>query len=265
MTQLLQALNNRKAVNGKGLIVYVTAGYPNYETTLQAVLAAAEAGADVIEIGMPFSDPMADGPIIQKAATEALKAGATTLNTLKLIKKIREHSQIPLVVMTYINSVLQYGILKFATDFVEAGLCGLIIPDLPLEESGIVEPVCRENGLNFIQFIAPTSTEERILTTCGKADGFLYCISSTGVTGIRDIDYSVIGEVIQKVRNYTDVPVAIGFGIGSSQAACAAAQYADAVIIGSAVVQRLMTEGVGAVREFVETIRKALDEGGESS
>lgn len=260
LAKVLECLQN---ANRKGLVVYFTAGCPDYETTAKAVLAAVTAGADVIEIGMPFSDPMADGPVIQKAATQALKAGATTGNTLELIRQIRQHSQVPLVVMTYVNTVLQYGVEHFARDFSEAGVDGIIVPDLPIEESGLIEAACRQNSLDTIQLVAPTSTGERIAVICEKTSGFLYCVSSTGVTGIRDIDYRPVGEVIRKVRDHSSIPVAIGFGIGSPQAACMAAQYADAVIVGSAVMQRLMDEGVQSVSEFVGAVRKALDAGGE--
>ncbi|MCX7780994.1 MAG: tryptophan synthase subunit alpha [Negativicutes bacterium] len=259
MTKITAALNKQKENGSKGLIVYLTAGYPDYETAFRAVLAASEAGADAIEIGMPFSDPLADGPIIQKAAAAALKGGATTAKTRSFIERIRRYSPIPLAVMTYINTVLQYGSEEFVRDFSAAGIEGLIIPDLPIEESGSVEPVCRKYGLDLIKFVAPTSTEDRIASIGRQAAGFLYCISVAGVTGVRDVDYSAIGEVVQQARRYSNIPAAIGFGIGSPQAACRAAQHADAVIVGSAVIERLMTGGVDAVREFVETIRQALD------
>lgn len=260
MTALGETLLKLRENGRKGLIVYFTAGYPNYDITAEAVVAAAEAGADIIEIGLPFSDPMADGPVIQKAATEALAQGATTAGALQMIHSIQERSAVPLAVMTYFNTVLQYGIDKFTADFAQAGVSGLIIPDLPAEECSIIVSDCRAAGLDFIQFVAPTSTEERIESICSQAGGFLYCISTTGVTGVRDIDYSTIGQVISKVRRYTAVPVAIGFGIGSGPAACAAAQHADAVIIGSAVMELLRDGGVETVRKFVREMRNALDD-----
>lgn len=262
--KLAKTLVDLRDAKRKGLIVYVTAGCPDYETTVKAVLAAAEAGADVIEIGLPFSDPMADGPVIQKAAALALQAGATTAKTVELIRSIRQYCQVPLVVMTYVNTVLQYGVDRFAREFSEAGLNGIIVPDLPVEESGLIEAACQANGLDTIQLAAPTSTGERIAAICGKTSGFLYCVSSTGVTGIRDIDYRPVVEVIRQVRQYSSIPVAIGFGIGSPEAARTAARYADAVIVGSAVMELLMNEGVPAVSEFVGALRSALDEGRES-
>lgn len=263
MTQLMKVLNDCKTNGRKALIVYITAGFPDYQTTVEAVLTAAAAGADVVEIGMPFSDPMADGPVIQKAATEALKAGATTEQTLNAICEIRKTSTIPLAIMTYINIVLQYGKAKFINDFSAAGIDGLIVPDMPIEECDILQSDCDEAKLNLIQLIAPTSTPQRIGAICAKANGFVYCVSNTGVTGVRNIDYSSIGKVIEIVRRQTATPVAIGFGIGSPEAACQAAQYADGVIVGSAVVQRLMDGGVPAVGEFVGKIRQALDKEGE--
>ena len=262
--KLTKTLEDLQHANRKGLIVYITAGCPDYETTVKAVLAAAEAGADVIEIGLPFSDPMADGPVIQKAAALALQAGATTAKAVELIRSIRQHSQVPLVVMTYVNTVLQYGVDRFAREFSEAGLNGIIVPDLPVEESDLIETACQANSLDTIQLAAPTSTGERIAAICGKTSGFLYCVSSTGVTGIRDIDYRPVAEVIRQVRQYSSIPAAIGFGIGSPVAARTAARYADAVIVGSAVMERLMNEGLPAVTEFVGAVRSALDERSES-
>jgi len=262
LTKLGQTLNNLKAAGRKGLIVYITAGCPDYPASLAAVLAAAAAGADVVEVGMPFSDPLADGPVIQKAAAFALKAGATTAKTLDMIRQIGRQSAVPLAVMTYTNTVLQYDAAKFARDFAAAGACGLIVPDMPFEESGMLAPACAANGLDLIQFIAPTSTASRIAAICQKASGFLYLISNTGVTGVRDISYSSLEGTISAVRQHTAVPVAIGFGIGSPEAARAAARHADAVIVGSAVVERLMSGGAGAVGEFVAALRRALDERG---
>ncbi len=263
MTQLMQVLNDCKTNGRKALIVYITAGYPDYQTTVAAVLAAAAAGADVVEIGMPFSDPMADGPVIQKAATAALKAGATTEQTLKAIREIRKTSTIPLVIMTYINIVLQYGKAKFINNFSAAGIDGLIIPDMPIEECDILQAECNETKLNLIQLAAPTSTAQRIGKICAKASGFIYCVSNTGVTGVRSVDYSSIGDVIKIIRQHSNLPTAIGFGIGSPEAACQAAQYADAVIVGSAVVQRLTDGGVPAVGNFVAEIRHVLDKEGK--
>ncbi|SDF36864.1 tryptophan synthase subunit alpha [Sporolituus thermophilus] len=263
MSRLNEEFCRLRAHRRKGLIVYLTAGCPDFATTLEAVQTVEAAGANIIEIGLPFSDPMADGPVIQRAAALALQGGATTGKVLELVRQIRQKSAIPLVAMTYINTVLQFGVGKFVRSFAQAGLDGLIVPDLPVEESALLENHCREAGLDLIQFIAPTTTPERAVTICRKASGFLYCISATGVTGVRQVDYSQIGSLINNVRQYTSLPLAIGFGIGSPQAAREAAIYADAVIVGSAVMERLMDKGVDAARALTESIRMALDQRGE--
>jgi len=261
MSRLAERFQKLKADGRKGFIAYVTAGYPDVAGTLQAVQVLEEAGADVIELGIPFSDPMADGPVIQKAATLALQAGITTPKVLELVRTIRLTSQIPLVVMTYINTILNVGVEKFVTSFADAGLDGIIVPDLPLEESGLLLQHCARAGVDLIQLVAPTSPQKRLVAICQKAQGFVYCVSNTGVTGVREVDFSQIAKVIDIVRSETNVPPAIGFGIGNVRGAQEAAKHADAVIVGSAIMQRLMDEGVDSVRFFAQSIRQALDEG----
>lgn len=251
-------LNQRKAQGRKGLIVYLTAGYPNLDATYEAVMTAEAAGADAVEIGIPFSDPIADGPVIQKAAAAALQQGVTAAKIRELIGRIRRNSSLPLAVMTYVNTVLHYGPERFAADFSAAGAAGLIIPDLPLEESGFIEELCRQYPMALIRFIAPTSGEDRIAAISREAAGFLYCISSTGVTGVRAMDYQPVEAMVRQARLHTAIPIAVGFGIGSPEAAREAARYADAVIVGSAVVQRMERGGL-AVGEFLRGIRKELD------
>lgn len=261
MSRISQTFAGLRTSGKKGLIIYLTAGYPDMATTLEAAEAAEEAGADLIEIGIPFSDPMADGPVIQKASTLALQQGATTGKAVDLIARIRERSEIPLAAMTYINPVMHYGIEKFLTDCATAGMDGLIVPDLPMEEGALLEAPCKLAGVDLIQFVAPTTNAQRIETICRKAAGFLYCISTTGVTGVRQLDYQQIGGAITNVRQFSDIPVAIGFGIGNSQAAQEAAQHADAVIVGSAVMQALMDNGIKGMQTLIRSIRQGLDEG----
>lgn len=260
MSRIKENLQGLIEKQRKGLIIYLTAGCPDYAATLAAVRAAEQAGADLIEIGMPFSDPMADGPLIQKASTLALQGGATTEKTLQLIEKIRQESNLPLVVMTYINTILHFGVEHFTQTFAAAGIDGIIVPDLPAEEAAILEQPCRQANLDLIQFLAPTTTDERVVSICRKAGGFIYCVSHTGVTGVQQVDYSQIGAVMAKARRETQVPLAIGFGIGDTKTACQAAKYGDAVIVGSAVMQRLIEQGVDAVRQLVSSLRSALDE-----
>jgi len=261
MTRLAERFQKLKTEGRKGFIAYVTAGFPDVAGTLQAVQVLEAAGADVIELGIPFSDPMADGPVIQKAATLALQAGITTSKILELVRTIRQTSQIPLVIMTYVNTILNVGVEKFIRSFADAGLDGIIVPDMPLEESGLLLKCCAQAGVDLIQFVAPTTTKARLVATCQKAQGFVYCVSNTGVTGVREVDFSQIAKVIDRVRGETNVPLAIGFGIGNPLGAQEAAKYADAVIVGSAIMQRLMDEGIESVRIFAKSIRQALDEG----
>lgn len=261
MSRIETVFESLKRQSRKGLIAYLTVGCPDAETTLRAVLELEKAGADIIELGIPFSDPMADGPVIQRAAIKALQNGVTTAKTMELIGAIRKQSAIPLLAMTYINTVLNFGPQRFAAEFAQTGADGVIVPDLPVEETDLLQPFCRESRLDLIQFIAPTTTDDRIKGICRQAGGFIYCISNTGVTGVREVDYSEIGKVITKVRRETTVPSAVGFGIGGADTAKAAAQYADAVIIGSAVMAKVMDEGVEAAASLIGSIRQALDEG----
>lgn len=260
MSRINQTFAQLKQSGKKGLIVYLTAGYPDMAATLEAAQAAEAAGADLIEIGIPFSDPMADGPVIQKASTFALQHGATTDKALDLIGRIREKSEIPLAAMTYINPVLYYGIDKFLTKSAAAGMDGLIVPDVPLEEGDILAAPCKASGIDLIQFVAPTTSEQRMKPICQKAAGFLYCISNTGVTGVRQLNYQQIGGTIAGIRRHSAIPVAIGFGIGSPQAAREAAQQADAVIVGSAVMQALMEGGITSMSTLIRSIRLGMDE-----
>lgn len=261
MSRISNCFSRLRESGRKGLIIYLTAGYPDMEQTLRAAQTAEQAGADLIEIGIPFSDPMADGPVIQKASAFALQQGATVKKAVELIKRIRAHSHIPLAAMTYINPVLHYGIRPFLADCQAAGMDGLIVPDLPMEEGELLDSPCREAGIDLIQFVAPTTNAQRIETISKRAAGFLYCISTTGVTGVRKLDYEQIGGTIAVTRQFSDIPVAIGFGIGSPQSARAAAQHADAVIVGSAVMQALAEQGIAGMQSLIRSIREGLDEG----
>lgn len=263
MSNLSEKLQRLKNTRRKGLIVYLTAGYPDYATTLETALAMEEEGADVIEIGIPFSDPIADGPVIQRAATLALKAGATINKSIELVRQIRKNSNIPLVIMTYMNSILGYGKDEFIAAFAKAGIDGIIVPDLPFEESGLLEDICEKEGVPLIALIAPTTTRDRIKCIAQKAEGFLYCVSNTGVTGGQHHNYEQIGAVVEAARQVSQIPMAIGFGIGNSEGASAAARYADAVIVGSAILEKLTNKGITGVRNLVRSIRETLDRGSD--
>ena len=258
-TRLDEKLAKLRADGRTGLYIYVTAGCPSAEATVDIVRRAEEAGADVIELGLPFSDPMADGPVIQEASVIALRNGMTMTKALEIVKEIRKYSEIPLIGMGYINMVNHYGFEKFVEDFKAAGMDGVIFPDVPHEESDDMRRICAAHDFTLTEFITPGTTEERMEETCKDARGFIYCISNYGVTGVKEIDYSIIGSVCKAARRYTDVPLAIGFGIGTPEAAARAAKQADGVIVGSAVVKQIIDGDIDGGIQLISDMRKALD------
>ena len=258
-TRLDEKLAKLRAEGRTGLYIYVTAGCPSAEATVDIVRRAEEAGADVIELGLPFSDPMADGPVIQEASVIALRNGMTMAKALEVVKEIRKYSEIPLIGMGYINMVHHYGFEKFVTDFKAAGMDGVIFPDVPHEESENMRRICAAHDFTLTEFITPGTTEERMAETCKDARGFIYCISNYGVTGVKEIDYSIIGSVCKAARRYTDVPLAIGFGIGTPEAAARAGKQADGVIVGSAVVKQIIDGNIDGGIQLIADMRKALD------
>lgn len=259
MTRLENKFQELRSAGKKGLIIYITAGMPDAAATADLVLQAEKAGADIIEIGIPFSDPMADGPVIQYASYQAIQKGMTLPKVLDIVKEIRSKSQIPMVGMGYANNMLNYGFAKFAQDAKAAGLDGFIIPDVPHEESGEMRQICQQEGLHLVEFVTPGTTPERIGETCITADGFIYCVSVNGVTGVRKIDYTPINHVITNVKKQTKTPCAVGFGIGSPEAAVEAAREADAVIVGSAVVKNIIDNKTEAAMALIQGMRQALD------
>ena len=257
--RLDEKLAQLRAEGRTGLYIYVTAGCPSAEATVDIVRRAEEAGADVIELGLPFSDPMADGPVIQEASVIALRNGMTMKKALEVVKEIRKHSEIPLIGMGYINMVQHYGFEKFVEDFKAAGMDGVIFPDVPHEESADMRRICAAHDFTLTEFITPGTTEERMAETCKDAMGFIYCISNYGVTGVKEIDYSIIGGVCKTARRYTDVPLAIGFGIGTPEAAARAGKQADGVIVGSAVVKQIIEGNIDGGIQLIADMRAALD------
>ena len=257
--RLDEKLAQLRAEGRTGLYIYVTAGCPSAEATVDIVRRAEEAGADVIELGLPFSDPMADGPVIQEASVIALRNGMTMTKALEVVKEIRKYSEIPLIGMGYINMVHHYGFEKFVTDFKAAGMDGVIFPDVPHEESDDMRRICAAHDFTLTEFITPGTTEERMEETCKDARGFIYCISNYGVTGVKEIDYSIIGSVCKAARRYTDVPLAIGFGIGTPEAAARAGKQADGVIVGSAVVKQIIDGDIDGGIQLISDMRAALD------
>jgi len=250
----------------KSLIIYITAGDPDLKVTEELVYGIAEAGADVVELGIPFSDPLADGPTIQQASQRALNGKVTIPKILSTIEKIRKKSSVPIALMTYYNPIFYYGLERFVTDSRAVGVDGLIVPDLPLEESEELRGITERFGIELISFIAPTSTPERINAIAKVAQGFIYCVSVTGVTGTRENLSLDVAEMIRKIRSYTNIPLAIGFGISNPEQAKEATKYADAVIVGSAVVKLIenhkgdLSKSLSEVGKLVRSLKEAITE-----
>ena len=245
---------------GSALIPFITGGDPDMETTEQLILAMANAGADIIEIGIPFSDPIAEGPVIQAADERALAAGCTADQLFDMVKRVRSQVTIPLLFMTYINPIFAYGTERFMENCAVSGIDGLIVPDLPFEEKGEIADICKKHGITQISMIAPTS-ESRIREIAKDAEGFLYCVSSLGVTGVRDSIQTDVGGMIRKVREVSDIPCAIGFGISTPKQAREMAAISNGVIIGSAIVRLIGEfgrESITPVAEFLKNIKKEL-------
>lgn len=246
--------------NGKAFIAFVTGGDPDLETTEQILYAMEEAGADLIEIGIPFSDPIAEGAVIQEANERALAAGCTTDKLFDTVKKAREKVTVPIVYLTYANAVVKYGKEKFMKRCVECGIDGLIVPDIPFEEKEELSGVCDEYGVDLISMIAPTS-HERIKTIAREAKGFVYCVSSMGVTGVRKEIKTDIGAMVKLVKEVTDTPCAIGFGIATPEQAEKMASLSDGAIVGSAIVKLVAQYGKEApkyVGEYVKSMKEAV-------
>lgn len=250
--------------NGKAFIPFITSGDPSLEVTEQLVYACEEAGADIIELGIPFSDPTAEGPVIQAANMRALAGGVTTDKIFAMVERIRKKTEIPLVFMTYANVVFSYG--KGTEDFVrraaEVGINGLILPDVPFEEKEEFDSPCRKYGLDFISLIAPTS-HDRIKMIAKEARGFLYCVSSLGVTGTRSEITTDIGAMVKLVKDVSDIPCAVGFGISTPEQAARMAALSDGAIVGSAIVKlcgAYKEDCVPKVREYVKAMKDAVRE-----
>ncbi len=229
-----------KAEGRTGFVAFLTVGYPDVEATLRIVPALIEGGADVIELGVPFSDPLADGPKIQKASFHALEQGVTVETCLDVVRRLREGGvEAPIVPMGYYNPLLAYGLARFTKDAAAAGVDGLIVVDLPPEESDEMLAACEAAGLRLVYLVSPTSTEERIREVARRASGFVYCVSVTGVTGERDEIAPGLAEFVGRVRNATNLPIAVGFGISQPRHFEAVARIADAAVIGSAIIDEI--------------------------
>ena len=246
--------------NGKAFIAFITCGDPDLETTAAVVRAAAANGADLIELGIPFSDPTAEGPVIQGANVRALRGGVTTDKIFALVQELRRDVQIPMVFMTYANVVFSYGAERFISTCSRIGIDGLILPGLPFVEKEEFLPLCRQYGVDLVSLIAPTS-ENRIAMIAREAEGFLYIVSSLGVTGVRSQIKTDLASIVEVVRQSTRIPCAIGFGISTPEQARAMAELSDGAIVGSAIIKLLEKYGKDApahVGEYVKSMKDAL-------
>lgn len=249
MSRIADAFRDKKAFIG-----FLTAGDPSMEKTEEFILEMERAGADLVEIGIPFSDPIAEGVVIQDANIRALKAGATTERVFEMVSRVRRRAQIPLVFLTYLNPVFHYGYEKFFARCRDVGIDGIIIPDLPFEEKGEVAPLAAACGVDVISMIAPTSSQ-RIERIAGEVAGFLYVVSSMGVTGVRKEITTDLEGMLGAVRKATDLPAAVGFGISTPEQAAKIAAAADGVIVGSAIVKIIEKHGEAAGPEIYEYVR----------
>lgn len=256
MSNIYKAFENKKA-----FIAFLTAGDPDYDTSLHNFRAVIEAGADLIEVGIPFSDPIAEGPVIQEADIRALGAGMTTDKVFQLVKDLRKDYDIPIVFMTYANPVYHYGTEEFFKKASQAGADGIIIPDCPFEERHEFDDTAAKYGMDFISMIAPTS-EDRIKMIASQAKGFIYVVSSLGVTGVRSEITTDINTIMKLIKEATDTPAAIGFGISTPEQAKKMSQTADGVIVGSAMVRIVAEYGKGApekLKEYIKGMVEAID------
>jgi tryptophan synthase alpha chain len=240
----------------RALIPYLTAGFPTPAVSLEALRRVAAAGADFIEVGVPFSDPLADGPTIQRTTQTALEQGMTLPRVLELVREAA--LAVPVVIMTYLNPVLAYGAERFATDARAAGAAGVLLTDLPAGADLSIERAVTGGGLELIRLVAPTTNDRRLKTALRGASGFIYLISRLGVTGARDAVPPDLEAQVQRVRGFTTLPVAVGFGIGTPAQAAAAARYADGVVVGSALMDALAQGGVGAAERLARDLGAAV-------
>lgn len=250
----------REAFKRKAFIPFITCGDPDIDTTEKIVRAAAENGADLIELGIPFSDPTAEGPVIQAANLRALKGGITTDKVFAMVEKLRKDLTIPLAFMTYANVVFSYGKEKFLSRCKDTGIDAMILPDVPFEERGEFLDICRANDVALISLIAPTS-EDRISMIAKEAEGFIYLVSSLGVTGTRTEITTDLASIVKVIRQNTDAPCAVGFGISTPEQAAKMADISDGAIIGSAIIKLIEQHGKNAVDpigDFIKSVREAL-------
>jgi tryptophan synthase alpha chain len=265
-TRISERFVELAAAGELGIVAYITAGDPSLDATHRFVLALAEAGADVIELGVPFSDPLADGPTIQRASERALKSGTNLAKVLDLVRRIRQSSQVPLVLFSYYNPILQMGIEKFAAAAAEAGADGVLATDLPPEESSDYRRILHTRNLDTVFLAAPTSSDERLKIISAASTGFLYIISRTGVTGAKDSLPDELPALLRRARRFTDLPLAVGFGISLPGHVSILGGLADAAVVGSALVSEIehdatIDAAAAALRERIQNLKEAGRQG----
>jgi tryptophan synthase alpha chain len=254
-----EAFSLRTERGQAALIPYVTAGHPHPRATVDLLLSLSRAGADVLELGIPFSDPLADGPTIQNSSFQSLLSGTSVASVLEELAAFRSQSPTPVVLFTYLNPVLRYGVKAFLTDAGDAGAQGLLLTDLPTGADPALEEQIRASGLDLIRLVAPTTPSARVPLIAASGSGFLYYISRTGVTGARASLRDSLTEEVGRLRAVARLPVAVGFGISTPEQAHAVAAVADGVVVGSALVQRLDEGGIDAGTDFVASLRAGMD------
>jgi tryptophan synthase alpha chain len=248
-----------RASNQKAFVAYIAAGDPDFETSLEIIKGLADAGADIIEFGLPFSDPLADGIVNQLAADRALKSGMTTARSIELIRRFRETHQTPIVLFTYLNPIFTYGFEKFHHDAAAAGADGILLLDLPPDEAALNLDLSIGAGLKHIRLIAPTTPAERVKSLAQSAEGFIYALSRTGVTGAHNAPSANIAALVASIKQHTDVPVCVGFGITTPEQAALVAQSADGVIVGSAIVKQIELHPTHAARAVVDFTKPLIE------
>ena len=264
MSRIKNKFDELRSQNKKALVVYLTAGDPNLEDSVAAALAAIEAGADILEVGVPFSDPLADGPVIQRAMNRALEAGGGFDGALEVVRRVRAKSDVPIILFGYVNPLMWHGLKDSCARVADAGGDGFLVVDLPPEEADELKGLARVRNLDWITLVAPTSGAERTEMLAQSASGFVYVISMTGVTGAKRSQTDTVQKIVSMVKSATDVPACVGFGVRDRASARAVAEVADGVVVGSAIVKLLEenqgVEGTKAVAKLVGELRAGIDE-----
>jgi tryptophan synthase alpha chain len=261
MTRIVNRFAELKHQGRGALIPFVEAWDPDAVTSMELLRAMPEAGADLIEIGIPFTDPMADGPIIQAAGKRGLKAGVKVAHVLTMVREFRrDDAATPIILMGYLNPILSYGLERFGTDAAASGVDGLIVVDLPTEESDLLVPLARAHGLDIIRLVAPTTDDKRVPLVLAGSSGFVYYVSITGITGTRSATSEHLAEAIPRIRRITDLPIAVGFGVRSPHQAAEAVRIADAAVVASALIDTLAANLDEHGRAKASTVRKVLNQ-----